>query len=109
MDAPKCLVCGNRHWSRQLCSAMGKDERLQHARDVLRQAKAVTKPETKIPVSTETKPPVTVTKPPPVTKPPAETKARIGRPPVGDKPMTNTERVRRHRARRKAAGSPRTA
>ena len=43
MDAPRCLVCNTRHWSRQPCPAMSKDERLQHARDVLRQAESVTK------------------------------------------------------------------
>jgi hypothetical protein len=40
MEAPRCLVCGTKHWSRQPCPAMGKDEKLRHARDVLRQAEA---------------------------------------------------------------------
>jgi hypothetical protein len=42
MEAPRCLVCGTKHWSRQPCPAMGKDEKLRHARDVLRQAEGVT-------------------------------------------------------------------
>jgi len=40
MEAPRCLVCGTKHWSRQPSPAMDREARLEHARDVLRQAEA---------------------------------------------------------------------
>lgn len=51
MDAPRCRLCHTRHWSGQGCLAMEGDtvgehvnrRRLEHARDVLRQAESVTK------------------------------------------------------------------
>jgi hypothetical protein len=102
MDAPRCLVCDTKHWSRQPCPATSRETKLEHARDVLRQAEAVTKP---IPARYETPvtiPPQNVTKPPPVTKPatgfvtPAAP-SKGGRPRLGDHPMT-AERMRRYRA-----------
>jgi hypothetical protein len=40
MDAPRCIVCNTKHWSRQPCPSQ-KEARLEHARDVLRQAEAI--------------------------------------------------------------------
>jgi hypothetical protein len=88
MDAPRCLVCNTKHWSRQPCPAQ-KEARLDHARDVLRQAQ--------IPVTKKTAP-VTKVAVDSVTKTPAVTKTKRGRPRLGDKPMTAAERMRRYRA-----------
>jgi hypothetical protein len=41
MDAPRCIVCNTKHWSRQPCPAMSREAKLNHARDVLRQAEAI--------------------------------------------------------------------
>src|SRR5262245_58985433 len=62
MDAPRCLVCNTKHWSRQACPAMGgivdqralKQARLEVARETLRQAETVTK--TTPAVKTESQP-----------------------------------------------------
>jgi len=62
MDAPRCIVCDTKHWSRLPCPAMGgiydqralKQARLEHARETLRQAETVTK--TPPAVKTETPP-----------------------------------------------------
>src|SRR5262245_15600443 len=116
MDAPRCIVCNIKHWSRQACPAMSREARLEHARDILRVAEGVTKPVTKpTPPRDETAvtiPPQNVTKPPPVTKPattfvtPDHGRGQApaappkgGRPRLGEQPMTAAERMRRHRQR----------
>jgi hypothetical protein len=98
MDAPRCVMCGTKHWSRQPCPAMGKDERLQQACDGLRQAESVTK-KPEIPV-TKIQPGVTKAAVDSVTKTPTVTKTKRGRPRLGDKPMSAAERMRRYRARK---------
>jgi hypothetical protein len=81
MEAPKCIVCGTKHRSRQPCPA-AKGE----ARKI---AESVTKPQ---------EPNVTKLSHI-VTKPVAVTKLKGGRPPIGDKAMTQAERARRYRQR----------
>src|SRR5262245_8276190 len=93
MDAPKRPVCGKSYWSRQPCPAQ-KEARLEHAREVLRQAEGVTKPVTK------TSPDVTKIAVDSYENPPPVTKTRRGRPRLGAKPMTAAERIRRYRARK---------
>ena len=84
MEDPKCLVCGTKHWSRQPCpAAKGEARKL---------AAVVTKPQ----VPSVTKLPHVVTKPANVTK------LKGGRPPIGDKAMTQAERARRYRQRKTA-------
>src|SRR5262250_1473106 len=48
MEAPRCIVCGKRHWSRQACPAFAE----VIAEEQKQQARSVTKP-----------PPIPVTKP----------------------------------------------
>lgn len=73
MDAPKCKICGERHWG--LCANIQRDFKRSVAERVTKLRPLVTKP---------------------VTKP-------GGRPAIGDKPMSSAERVRRHRAQAKTA------
>src|SRR5262245_32023412 len=73
MDAPRCRLCNTRHWGTQPCPAMQGDtlsehvdrRRLEHARNVLRQAEAVTEnaptPVTRNQQTVTTNTPVTVT------------------------------------------------
>jgi hypothetical protein len=82
MEAPECIVCGTKLWSRQPCPASKADPK--------KLASAVTKPQTP-----------SVTKlPSRVTKPANVTKLKGGRPPIGDKAMTQAERARRYRQRK---------
>ena len=75
MEAPKCIVCGTRHWSRQPCPASKTDAR--------KLAAAVTKPQATS-----------------VTKPANVTKLKGGRLTIGDKAMSAAERARRYRQRK---------
>src|SRR5262245_10079763 len=102
MEAPRCIVCNTKHWSRQPCPATGREAKLEHAR-ALRQAEAVTEnpqiPVTKIVHSvTENSPSVTINTP--VTANPSPisvtlAKRKRGRPPTG-KAQSAAERMRQY-------------
>jgi len=81
MDAPKCPLCGKRHWSRQPCAAAPAKKRRSDS--VTNNPPAVTN-----------NPGISVTP-----------KRGRGRPKTG-KALSAAEKQRRYRARRKAAGEP---
>jgi hypothetical protein len=82
MDAPKCRLCGTKHWGR--CPAFGKVSRMH---EVLLTAEPKRKPE-----AVTINPAISVT---PVTINPA--KRKRGRPKTG-KALSDAERARRYRA-----------
>jgi hypothetical protein len=127
MEAPKCLACGTRHWSRQPCPIAKPKPTARAGAGEVRTGSAVltlpraaarerlldamaeaiaAKPVTKTPEIPITKPVTkpSITKPISVTKPAVVTKPnKGGRPPIGNKPMTAAERARKYRARKAKA------
>jgi hypothetical protein len=98
MDAPRCIVCGQKHWSRQPCPAFADviaEERKQQARRAL---DSVTKNLSGDNPATVTKNPTVteITKPFPVT---ANSTRPRGRP-RSDNPLSQAERARRYRERK---------
>src|SRR5262245_44108255 len=103
MDAPRCMVCNTRHWSTQPCPAFAdvaaEQRRQQIANAAVRQTPIPDA--TKVPAIPATQSNETpATKPPNATKVAAATKVKMGRPLIGDHPMTATERSRRFRERK---------
>src|SRR5262245_13401907 len=97
MDAPRCLVCGTRHWSRQPCPAMqdehAKQRRLQLAQKLIHPEP---NPETKTPNSVISPP---EPKPLPVISPKPEPKPVISPlTPHPDCPVCNARRERQRLA-----------
>jgi len=132
MEAPRCIVCGKRHWSTQKCPAMSEaiteEKRLQVAKRAVQRTDSVTVTDTKpVPVSTtrdhqrhrrchasqNNEPWMALGmsrrtwyrygKPAgPVVRRPPKGWGSSRQRVLGDRPMTNAEIQRRYRARRAA-------
>ncbi len=90
MDAPKCRICGTKHWARQVCP--GHEPRTVTKN--VTPAKPVTKPVTGCPSC------------PALIERIAELLIELAKAKGAKKAQTSAERVRKHRAARKAKGKP---